>query len=147
MSHLFIFKTSRKMQCRYIKPDGSSCWAIAMEGSEYCWFHAPEVDYERSEAQSKGGKAYKTGIYKQLPAVKLDKIEDVPQLLMDTVKQLRQGFIGPRIAATLGYLSGMILKSFELVHDDLRFIKIEKEISEMKGILNEKLNEKPKTQK
>ena len=99
------------MQCRYIKPDGSECWANAMEGSEYCWFHAPEVDYERGSAQSKGGKAYKTGIYKQLPAIKLEKIDDVPFLLMDTVRQLRQGFIGSRIAATLGYLSGIDRKS------------------------------------
>ena len=103
-----------------------------MEGSEYCWFHAPEVDYERGEACSKGGKAYKTGIYKRLPEVKLEKAEDIPQLLMDTVRQLRHGFIGPRIAATLGYLSGMILKSSESVKIDSRLSSIEKEIKELK---------------
>ena len=120
------------MQCRYIKRDGSSCWANAMENSEYCWFHAPEVDYERGSAQSRGGKAYKTGIYQQLPAIKLEKIDDVSQLLMDTVKQLRQGFIGPRIAATLGYLSGMILKSFETAEVDSRLKKAEREIGELR---------------
>jgi hypothetical protein len=125
MSKLSIFYPRRIMQCTYIKPDGSQCWANAMENSDFCWFHAPEVDYERRDSNSKGGKAHRTGIYRDLPSIPLKTIKDVPELLMDTVRQLRAGFIGPRIAATLGYLSGMLIKSFEVSCMDTRLKKLE----------------------
>jgi hypothetical protein len=137
MSVSFIFKTPKLMQCRYIKHDGSECHANTIEGSEYCWFHAPEVDYARNDAQSKGGKACKTGIYAELSPVKLRCVEDVPELVMDTIRQMRRGFIGPRIAATLGYLSSVLLKSFEVANIDGRLKKLEHKTNEILAVLKE----------
>jgi hypothetical protein len=140
MSNSFIFKTPKFMQCRYIKHDGSECHAIAMENSEYCWFHAPEIDYDRDSARSKGGKAYRTGIYNELPPVKLETIKDVPELLMDTIRQLRVGFIGPRIAATIGYLSGMLVKANETADYDMRMVRMERKVNDAFSLLHDTID-------
>jgi hypothetical protein len=139
MSISFIFKTPKKMQCRYIKQDGSECHAFTIEGSEFCWFHALECDYARRDAQSKGGKAYRTGIYAELPVLNLKTIHDVPELLMDTIRQLRAGFIGPRIAATTGYLSGMLIKSLEAGETDKRLKKLEQKTNEIMNVIKNEL--------
>ena len=141
MSNSFIFKKSNDMQCTYIKHDGSQCHGNTIEGSEFCWFHCPKVDYHRSWAQSKGGKAHRTGIYSELPVINLKTINDVPELLIDTIRQLRHGFIGPRIAATLGYLSGMLLKSYEIFEVDTRLRKTEKFVKDSLIAFNCKLEE------
>ena len=120
------------MQCAYIKHDGSQCWAYALSGSEYCWFHAPECDYDRRSASQRGGKATRTGIYADLPPIPLSKIDDVPEFLMDTIRQLRQGFIGGRIAVSLGYLSGKLMRSFEINEVNHRLRKLEAEVNALK---------------
>jgi hypothetical protein len=121
------------MQCAYIKQDGSQCWANAISGSEYCWFHAPEVNYDRRSASQRGGKATRTGIYTDLPPIPLKNLDDVPELLMDTIRQVRGGFIGGRIAVTIGYLTGKLMRSFEMKEIDHRIRKLESEVKDLKS--------------
>jgi len=127
------------MQCNYIKPDGSQCWANSMENSEYCWFHAPEIDYDRTDACSRGGKAKRAGIYSPLPAIPLKNPEDVPELLMDTIRQVRGGFISGKIALTVGYLAVKLLKSFDTLETTNKIKKIENDIKELKGKKTKKI--------
>jgi hypothetical protein len=113
------------MQCRYIKHDGSECWANAMENSEYCWFHAPEIDYDRRNANSKGGKAKRAGLYADLPAIHLKTIDDVPEALIDTIRQVRGGFIGVRLGTAIAYITGMLIKSFSVIDLNKRVNKMD----------------------
>ncbi len=112
------------MQCNYIKYDGSECFANAMHNSEYCWFHAPEIDYDRRNANKKGGKAKRAGLYANLPAIYLKTIDDVPELLIDTIRHVRGGFIGMRLGTAIAYLTGMLMKSFEITNFDKRLKKL-----------------------
>lgn len=127
------------MQCRYIKHDGSECWANAMENSEYCWFHAPEIDYDRRNANSKGGKAKRAGLYADLPDIYLKTIDDVPEMLIDTVRQVRGGFIGIRLGTAIAYITGMLMKSFAITNLDKRVKNIGKLTKESLNLLNERL--------
>jgi len=120
------------MQCNYVKTDGSQCWANAMENSSYCWFHAPEIDYDRTEACKRGGTAKRAGIYSPLPAIPLKNPEDVPELIMDTIRQVRGGFISGKIALTVGYLAVKLLKSFETLEITGKIKKLESEVDELK---------------
>ena len=130
------------MQCAYIKQDGSQCWANAISGSEYCWFHCPEVDYDRRSASQRGGKAARTGIYADLPPIPLKNLDDVPELLMDTIRQVRGGFIGGRIAVTIGYLTGKLMRSFEMKEFNHRLRRLEAEINILKKTKKKNLMKK-----
>jgi hypothetical protein len=127
------------MQCRYIKHDGSECWANAMENSEYCWFHAPEIDYDRRNANSKGGKAKRAGLYADLPAIHLKTIDDVPEALIDTIRQVRGGFIGVRLGTAIAYITGMLIKSFSVTDLDKRVKKMGEFTKKSLSIINERL--------
>lgn len=135
------------MQCAYIKQDGSQCWAHAMSGSEYCWFHAPEVDYDRHSASQRGGQVKRAGIYTELSPIPLKQIDDVPEFLMDTIRQVRGGFISGKIAVTLGYLCGKLMKSFESAELHVAVKRIEKELRQLqKEIATPKRNKKGQVQ-
>jgi hypothetical protein len=129
------------MQCRYIKHDGSECWANAMENSEFCWFHAPEIDYDRRNANSKGGKAKKAGLYTDLPGIYLKTIDDVPELLFDTIRQVRGGFIGIKLGGTIAYITGILLKAYSLANIDKRIKNLEKLTRDSLILLDEKLKD------
>jgi hypothetical protein len=103
-----------------------------MEGSDYCWFHAPEIDYDRSEARKKGGIAKRAGLYSPLPAIPLKQAEDVPELIMDTIRQVRGGFINAKMGLTVGYLAVKLLKSFETLEITGKIKKMEGDIEELK---------------
>ncbi len=115
------------MQCAYIKQDGSQCWANAMSGSEYCWFHAPEVDYDRKSASQKGGQVKRAGLYCELNPIPLKTIDDVPEFLMDTIKQVRGGYMGGKLAATIGYLCAKLVNTHEGIEMRSAVKKIERQ--------------------
>ncbi len=121
------------MQCAYIKQDGSQCWAHAMSGSEYCWFHAPEVDYDRRSASQRGGQVKKAGLYAELEPIPMKNIDDVPGFLMDTIRQVRGGFISGKIAVTMGYLCGKLMRSFESAELDASVKRIEKKLIKLQS--------------
>ncbi len=121
------------MQCSYMKQDGSQCWANAMSGSEYCWFHAPEVDYDRRSASQRGGQVKRTGLYAELAPIPLKKIDDIPGFLMDTIQQLRGGFISGKIAVTLGYLCSKLMRSFETAELNASIKRIEKKLIKLQS--------------
>ncbi len=120
------------MQCSYIKADGSQCWANAMESSDYCWFHAPEIDYDRTEACKRGGTAKRSGIYSPLPAIPLKNPEDVPELIMDTIRQVRGGYINAKMGLAVGHLAVKLLKSFEILELKSKIKVLENEIEQLK---------------
>ncbi|HUI05547.1 MAG TPA: hypothetical protein VL486_00925 [Verrucomicrobiae bacterium] len=118
-----------KTQCKAAKPDGSSCQAANLPGSEYCFFHDPAKATERRAAQSLGGSQNKM---KTLPAAVPDvcvtDCEDVVKLLSETINQVRKGQIDPRVANAIGYLANVLIKASEQG-------ELEKRISEVESLL------------
>lgn len=102
-----------------------------MKNSKYCWTHSPEISiHEKKLGSSKGGKN-KFGLTPvNLPQIIINDTRDIPPLLVDTIQHLRKGEIDVRLGTVVGYLSNILLKSYEVADIENRMEKIEKFIDE-----------------
>lgn len=116
------------MKCCYIKPDNEQCAANAMIGSKFCFSHNPETKEEKIAAVIKGGKALKKNHNALLPVL-LEQPKDTINLLTTTINEVRKGSIELKIANCVGYLSGHLIKAFEITDLEDRVSKIEKTIN------------------
>jgi len=104
-----------KKQCRHKKRDGRKCQANAIARSEFCFFHDPEQRSERLKAQRAGGLRNKgAALPPDTPDCDLKSVGDVVTLLGTTINQVRRGQLDPRVANSVGYLSGILLKALEV---------------------------------
>ena len=106
---------SIKRPCRAKKPDGSSCQAAALPGSDFCFFHDPDRADERQAARSFGGSRNRMKtLDAAAPDIKIESCQDVVRLISETINQVRKGDIDPRIANAIGYLSNVLIKAAEM---------------------------------
>lgn len=104
--------------CAFVHPDGRACGAVPQAESDYCFFHDPARAGDRKAAQAKGGSQ---NAIRVLPAADLRRWREGPTpssgelvgLLADTVDAALTGRIDPRVANTVGYLAGVMLKALE----------------------------------
>ena len=112
--------------CEEIKSNGERCRAMAMAGSQYCFFHDPSVSEARKAAQRQGGQANGQEV---LPAdladVPLHSGKDVAAFLAETINQVRKGRVSPKIASTVGYLSSLLMKALDTTDLEERLAKVE----------------------
>ena len=117
------------MKCEFIKPDGTKCEAYAIKGSEFCYFHNPDIsDEEKREAQSNGGKTKALTLKEPLPELVLAEPADTVLLITDTISRVRAGKLDIRTANCLGFLSDKLLKAFEVSQLNSRVEIIERVI-------------------
>jgi hypothetical protein len=115
------------MKCNFIKSDGKKCNANALNGSSCCWYHSPEISEEKKKlVSSNGGKANGYEVCIDLKPISISKMQDIPVLLIDTIHNLRSGYMGIRLGTAIGYLAGMLLKSFEVAELEVQIEKLEK---------------------
>ena len=120
-----------KKRCRFIKTDKQKCKAWAMSDSEFCYFHNPDIsEAEKKEIQSKGGQANKIKVLKPLLPITIKQGDDVILLLEDTINKVRAGEIDLRVANSIGYLAGHLLKAIEIAKLEGRVEIIERAILE-----------------
>ena len=120
-----------KKRCRFIKTDKQKCKAWAMSDSEFCYFHNPDIsEAEKKEIQSRGGQANKIKVLKPLLPITIKQGDDVILLLEDTINKVRAGEIDLRVANSIGYLSGHLLKAIEIAKLEGRVEIIERAILE-----------------
>jgi hypothetical protein len=104
-------KPTTNTPCTATKPDGSPCQAAALPDSPYCFFHDPTKAAARRRAQSSGGQANRMRtLPPDVPDVRVADCRDVVALLGDTINEVRKGLIDPRIANTVGYLAGVLVR-------------------------------------
>jgi hypothetical protein len=105
---------SIKRPCQAKKPDGSSCQAAALPGTDFCFFHDPDRADERREAQSFGGSRNRMKtLDASAPDVKVESCQDVVRLISETINQVRKGQLDPRVANAIGYLANVLIKAVE----------------------------------
>jgi hypothetical protein len=63
------------------------------------------------------------------PDLPLEGVRDVTRLLADTINRVRKGQLDPKIANTVGYLAGIMLRSFEVG-------ELEDRLSRLEGAIN-----------
>jgi hypothetical protein len=104
-----------KRQCRYKKRDGKACRANATAPSRFCFFHDPDRAADRLQAQRAGGLRNKAvSLSADTPDCNLKNAGDVIALLGTTINQVRRGQVDQRVANSVGYLSGILLKALEV---------------------------------
>jgi hypothetical protein len=119
-----------KRPCRAKKPDGSSCQAAALPGSEFCFFHDPDQADERQAARSFGGSRNRMKtLSADAPDVKVESCQDVVRLISETINQVRRGQLDPRVANAIGYLANVLIKAAE--QGDM-----EKRLADLEAVVN-----------
>jgi hypothetical protein len=120
-------------KCKAIRPYGSNCDAWAMSDSDYCFTHNPETQADRLLANQKGGKSPKKNL-NPLPALALRQTNEIVILLEETINKVRSGELDLKVANTVGFLSGHLLKAIELADLSGRVETIERAILERRVI-------------
>lgn len=114
------------MKCLETKDDGQQCNANAMAGSDYCYYHNPDItDEEKKDAQTRGGKARGLTIANPLPEMVVAEPNDAILLLADTINRVRTGELDIKTANCLGFLTDKLLRAYEVakLNDKLNFIE------------------------
>ena len=101
------------MRCIFIKADSEQCGANAINDSEFCFSHDPDMEEAKRLATTKGGKSPKKN-YNPLSPIEIEGSKDVVRLLVTTIGEVRQGEIDLRVANCVGFLAGHLLKALEL---------------------------------
>ena len=115
-------------KCEHKKANGQRCKANALNNDHFCFFHSPAKTQERRQARSAGGvsRSQKRAVLPaDVEAKSLKSATDVCDLLGDTINQVRCGLIDSRIATTVGYLAGTLLRGLEHGQLDDRVTRIE----------------------
>lgn len=115
------------------KSNGRRCQAKAMDGSSCCFFHDPATQTARKAAQRRGGQANGPVF---LPAeaadLPLKSGKDVAALIAETINQVRKGRLSPKIASTVGYLTGLLMKALEASDIEERLTRVEQALKTRK---------------
>jgi hypothetical protein len=112
--------------CEMTKSDGERCRSIAMESSHYCFFHNPDTQEARKAAQRRGGQANGPAVLPTEAAdLTLGSGKDVSVFLAETINQVRKGRLSPKIATTVGYLTGLLMKALETTDIEKRIARLE----------------------
>lgn len=118
-------------QCNHIKDGGEQCEAWALKGKDFCYRHDPESRAVSLEASRKGGLAKDAEIVTPLETIPVHNAKDVVKLISQTIKEVRAGILDPRIATTIGYLSGHLIRAFEVA-------ELEGKVEEVRAVLLER---------
>jgi hypothetical protein len=126
---------SKTGKCEHKKSNGERCRAKALTNDRFCFFHSPTKNQERRQARQAGGvsRSQKRAVLPpDTETRRLQNPTDVCDLLGDTINQVRCGLMDSRIATTVGYLAGTLLRGMEHGHLDDRLTRIEAKL----GILD-----------
>lgn len=101
-------------QCEYTNENGQQCGGYAIDGSIYCLSHDPNQKNKRIERSQKGGSSetYQK-LDLKLEPMTIKNASDIIGATVQTVNELREGKLPPKMASTIGYLLGIALKAFE----------------------------------
>ncbi len=103
-------------RCEFVRPGGFRCRAWPVRGSEYCFWHDPDSAEDLAQAQQLGGMRRKR---ERTTAVAYDvqgfsSVTDVQRVIeIAIIDTLADGTSLAR-NRTLGYLSQVLLKTFEV---------------------------------
>lgn len=103
-------------KCKFILQNGEQCQAWALRDRDFCFSHDDSSREAKIEAVRKGGLVKEIEIKIPLQKIEVDAPRDVIYLLARIIEEVRSGQIDVRVASALGYLSGVLLKAFEVSH-------------------------------
>lgn len=108
-------------KCKFINQSGVSCNAYPLKGSDYCFYHSPDISEEvKRQARAKGGKREPI-----LAPRELKKAEQVALMMEEVINLAREEKISDKKATLLKGLSDSLLKALELGDIEERVEEIE----------------------
>ena len=126
-------------KCIFIKTDGERCGGYPVEGSDYCINHEPRMQEKKLEAVKSGGAASSyEKLELALPELVINTPNDVVTATVLTVNEVRTGQLPPKVASTIGYLLGVVLKAYEVANLDQRMEMIESVLVERRMAIRRK---------
>jgi len=120
------------MKCKARTRSGKLCKANALIDKDYCLAHDPDSREKFKEITRRGGKVKKKIQVSLAPIEFKGDSGEVLDLLADTINRVRSKEIPPRIANTIGYLAGHMLKALEIAEIESRLRKVERIVLERK---------------
>jgi len=103
-------------RCHFRKKNGKSCCADPQIGKDLCVFHDPARAADGRRARRAGGinRTQNTiRLSPETPDIPLRTTVDVSRLLAESINQVRRGQLDARVANTVGFLAGILLKAIE----------------------------------
>lgn len=106
-------------QCKAIRKDGGRCQAQATSDGDYCFFHDEARKAEARSAQVRGGQQRTRSVLDPAALTQwrqpgtVPSPDDVLLLLADTIDEVKTGQLDPKVANSVGYLVGVMLKALE----------------------------------
>lgn len=123
-------------QCTATLDGGNQCGAYALTDKDFCFSHDPESKDAKQEATRRGGLVKQIKITHSLALVEVDTPKDVVTLLATTINEVRAGTLDPRIANTIGYLSGHLIRAFEVADMNTK-------LDEIRAVIQDRLPNRP----
>ena len=105
-----------RRRCHFRKKNGKSCSADAQIGKDLCVFHDPAKAADGRRARRAGGinrSQNTTVLPPETPDISLHTIHDVSTLLAESINQVRRGQLDARVANTVGFLAGILVRALE----------------------------------
>ena len=129
------------MNCKSLKKSsGEVCKAHPISGSDYCYFHNPNIkESEKRKSRSRGGRLnrHTSADTKKISALKLKEIKDIAILLGETINSVRIDLFTTdslsakiKIANSIGFLSGHLLNALEKSDLEKRLEALEQRLFE-----------------
>jgi hypothetical protein len=115
-------------------------------GSVYCYFHDPAAAAERVESRRKGGRERSqraTTVAAEDPDPPLTSLANVSALLADTICRVRKGTLDAKLANTVGYLAGILIRSIEGGEMEHRLAVLEAAVRDQGGVYGEGTFDRP----
>jgi len=113
--------------CSFIKANGERCHARKLRGSDYCYFHSPQVVIERAEARRRGG-LHRYGDKGETGSYIIKSPQDILGILEDAINDAYALGNTQGRAKTIGYLCQIILRGFEVSEIENRLRALEERI-------------------
>ena len=101
-------------KCVQVLDDGTQCDAWALHGKDKCFSHDESSKEQKAIAVQRGGASRQAIIETPLQQIIINTPSDIVKLLSTTITEVRDGTLDPRIANTIGFLAGHLVRAFEL---------------------------------
>jgi hypothetical protein len=128
----------KQIECQYIKSDSTKCTSFAMNGSDFCYRHNPDIPQEEKiNASSKGGINSHSSLAIEdgeggwvgevkLPLMKIENFNDLTAIMADSINRVRSGEISQKTGSTLAYMSFVMYMILDKAKSEAKQEKIEK---------------------
>lgn len=119
--------------CKFIKSNRELCQAPRIEGSEFCYWHSPEMAAKRAEARKRGGinsrpgkRSNHNGLYS------IGGVGDIQRALEDALNDVSGLENSHARARTIGYICQILLKALEVGELEKRLEALEERVFNQK---------------